>query len=254
MALKLVIAGCCGRMGKAIAGGALQNGALAIGAALEAPGHQAIGRDVGLVLGHPTDLGVKVTSDARAAISQGDVVIDFTTPEATIAHAQVGQELRKPLVIGTTGLSDAQRETLRLIANTVPVVYSPNMSLGVNVLLELVRIAAQRLGTDYDLEIVEAHHRHKKDSPSGTARRFAEVSASARNQLPGAIPIHAVRAGDIIGDHTVILAGPAERLELTHRAHSRDVFAQGALKAAEFIVGQSPGFYDMSHVLAGART
>ena len=153
------------------------------------------------------------------------------------------------MVIGTTGLSDAQRAILQEASNAIPIVYSPNMSLGVNVLFELARLAAERLGRAFDVEIVESHHRQKKDAPSGTAKRLMEVVASARGQQSRDIPVHAVRAGDIVGDHTVILAGPAERLELTHRAHSREVFARGALKAAQFVVTQKPGLYDMSHVL-----
>ena len=249
MAIKLVIAGCCGRMGRSIAALALQDGAFAIGAALEAAGHEALGRDLGLALGQPTDAGVTVVADARSAIAQGDVVVEFTAPDVTVAHVQLARELRKPMVIGTTGLSDAQMETVRLASGAIPVVLSPNMSLGVNVLFELARIAAERL-PGYDVEVVESHHRQKKDAPSGTAKRLVEVLASARKALPGTIPVHAVRAGDIVGDHTVILAGPSERLELTHRAHAREVFARGALRAARFVIGKKPGLYDMSHVLA----
>jgi 4-hydroxy-tetrahydrodipicolinate reductase len=237
-------------MGRSVAALALQDGAFSIGAALEAAGHEAIGRDLGLVLGQPSDVGVTVGADARAAITQGDVVVEFTTPDVTVAHVQLARELRRPMVIGTTGLSDAQVETVRLAAGAIPVVLSPNMSLGVNVLFELARTAAERLGPGYDAEVVESHHRHKKDAPSGTAKRLLEVLASARKQLPGTIPVHAVRAGDIVGDHTVILAGPSERLELTHRAHAREVFARGALRAARFAVGKTPGLYDMSHVLS----
>jgi len=238
-------------MGRSIAALALRDSAFAIGAALEASGHEAIGRDIGVVLGHPADVGVTVGTDARSAIAQGDVVIEFTTPDVTAAHAHLAQELRRPMVIGTTGLSDAQRETIRLVSATIPIVLSPNMSLGVNVLFELAQAAAHRLGPGYDVQIVESHHRHKPDAPSGTAKRLAEVLASARHHLPAAIPVHAIRAGDIVGDHTVIFAGPSERMELTHRAHSREVFAQGALRAARFVVGKPPGLYDMSHVLTG---
>ena len=252
MAIKLVISGCCGRMGRSIASLALQDPAFAISAAVEAAGHEAVGRDLGLAIGHPSDLGVKVGSDARTAIAQGDVVIEFTAPDVTVAHAQIAQALRKAMVIGTTGLSDAELQTLRLTAKTIPIVLSPNMSPGVNVLFELAQAAAQRLGPEYDVEVVECHHRQKQDAPSGTAKRLVEALASARKQLPGAIPVHAVRAGDIVGDHTVILAGPSERLELTHRAHSREVFAKGALRAARFIAGAPPGLYDMSHVLKAA--
>ena len=238
-------------MGRAVAGLALKDSAFAVAAAVEAPGHLAIGQDYGTVLGQPAPLGVRVSGEAKAAIGQGDVVIEFTTPEVTAAHVQLVQAQRKPIVVGTTGLSDAQLEALRAASKTIPIVFSPNMSVGVNVLFELAQAAAQRLGPAYDVEIVESHHRQKKDAPSGTAKRLAEVLAAARRQPSGSIPVHAVRAGDIVGDHTVIFAGPAERLELTHCAQSREVFAQGALRAAQFLVSQPPGLYDMSHVLRG---
>ena len=238
-------------MGQTIASLALQDfdSAFSIAGAIEAQDHEAIGKDLGLVLGRPSALGVTVSRDANATIGQGDVLVEFSAPEATMAHVQIAQALRKPIVIGTTGLTDAQRATLAGAAKTIPVVLSPNMSVGVNLLFELAQLAAQRLGLTFDVEVVESHHRHKKDAPSGTAKRLADVLAVARKQPVASIPVHAVRAGDIVGDHTVILAGPAERLELTHRAHSREVFARGALRAAQFVVGQKPGLYDMSHVL-----
>jgi len=250
MAIKLAIAGCCGRMGQTIARCALEDAVFALGAVFEAPGHAAITSDYATVLGRPVGGSLlRVSDDARKAISQGDVVIEFTTPEATLTHVELARELRKPIVIGTTGLSTAHVDTLKTAARSIPIVLSPNMSVGANVLCELVQLAAQRLGLSYDVEVVEAHHHQKKDAPSGTAKRLAEVLAAARKQPATSVPVHAVRAGDIVGDHTVILAGPAERLELTHRAHSREVFARGALKAAQFAVRQSPGLYDMSHVL-----
>ena len=249
MAIKLVISGCCGRMGQTVARCALRDGAFTIGAALEASGHEAIGRDYGAVLGQPTTAAVPVTADARQAIGQGDVVIEFTSPEATVAHVQVAQELRKPMVIGTTGLSTAQLATLTSASRVIPLVVSPNMSVGVHVLFELAQLAAKRLGVSYDVEVVESHHRQKKDAPSGTAKRLADLLASVRQRPSDPVPVHAIRAGDIVGDHTVILAGSSERLELTHRAHSREVFAQGALRAAQFVVRQPPGLYDLSHVL-----
>ena len=249
MAIKLVIAGGCGRMGQAIARGALKDSIFTLAGAFEVLGHPGIGKEYAAILGETLTPGVRIVGDARQAIRQGDVLIEFTAPEPTIAHLQLAQELRKPMVIGTTGLSEAQLKILHDAAKTIPIVFSPNMSVGVNVLFELAQLAAERLGTAYDVEVIESHHKQKKDAPSGTAKRLAEVLASARQQPASAIPVHAVRAGDIVGDHTVILAGPSERLELTHRAHSRDVFAQGALRAAQFIVKQKPGLYDMSDVL-----
>ncbi|MBI3312199.1 MAG: 4-hydroxy-tetrahydrodipicolinate reductase [Candidatus Omnitrophica bacterium] len=249
MPIKLVISGCCGRMGQAIARCALADSAFVIGAALEADVHQAVGQDYGTVLGLSSPLNIRVTQMAKEVMGAGDVVIEFTTPDVTVAHAQLAQQLRKPMVIGTTGLSDAQQAMVREAAQMIPIVFSPNMSVGVNVLFELARLAAQRLGPSYDVEVVEAHHRHKQDAPSGTAKRLAEELAASRGQAPASIPVHPIRAGDIVGDHTVILAGPSERLELVHRAHTRDVFARGALRAAKFVSAKPPGLYDMSHVL-----
>ena len=252
MSVGVGIAGCCGRMGRAIATLALEDSMFAVRGALEAPGHAALGQDYGTFLGLPKPLGVAVVDDAAAAMRPADVVIDFTLPEATLAHVGVARQLRKAIVIGTTGLTPPQMEAIRDAAKSIAVVVSPNMSAGVNVLMELARTAAERL-RGFDVEVVESHHRHKKDAPSGTAKRLAEVLARARGQSAEQIPVHAVRAGDIVGDHTVILAGPSERLEITHRAHSREVFARGALRAAQFVQGRAPGLYDMTDVLA-ART
>ena len=249
MPVRIVISGCCGKMGQAIGRSALADKTFAIGAVLEGDGHEAIGKDYGELLGDARARGNRILGDAREAINVGDVVIEFTTPEATMAHLQTAQQLRKPVVIGTTGFTESQRKMVQEASRVISVVMSPNMSLGVNLLFELARMAAERLGHSFDIEIVESHHRHKKDSPSGTAKRLAEVLGQARGATDSTIPVHAVRAGDVVGDHTVIFAGPAERLELTHRAHSRDVFALGALKAARFAIGQRPGLYDMSHVL-----
>ena len=249
MSVRIVIAGCGGRMGRAIGQTALQDHGVTIAGAFEVPGHALLNMDYGSVLGHASPLGVRVVSDARQAIGQGDVVIEFTAPEPTLVHLDLARALRKPMVIGTTGLSEAQIAAVKSAAQAIPIVFSPNMSLGVNLLFELSQLAAQRLGLAYDVEVVEAHHRQKKDAPSGTAKRLAEGLASARKKPVNTIPVHAVRAGDIVGDHTVILAGPAERLELTHRAHSREVFARGAITAAQFVATQKPGLYDMSHVL-----
>jgi len=237
-------------MGSRIAALAAADSVFAVAGALESSGHPCLGRDVGECLGLKP-LGARVTDDADAAIRAGDVLLEFTQPQATVEHVQAARRLKKPAVIGTTGLSDAQRMAIVEAAREIPIVFSPNMSLGVTVLFELVALAAQRLGSAYDVEVVEAHHRAKQDAPSGTAKRLADVLAAGRKQPVGQIPVHAIRAGDIVGDHTVVLAGPAERLELTHRAHSRDVFAQGALKAAQFVRAQKPGLYDMSHVLKG---
>ena len=167
-----------------------------------------------------------------------------------MAHLSVAQRLRKAMVIGTTGLTAAQQAQIASAAQMIPVLYSPNMSVGVNLLFDLAGETAQRLGPEYQIEIIEAHHRGKKDAPSGTAKRLAEVVATARRQPVSQIPVHAVRAGDVVGDHTLFIAGPGERLELTHRAHSRDTFAQGALRAARFLAGRrQPGLCSMRDVL-----
>lgn len=249
MTTRIAIAGGLGRMGRAIAAACLQDAALTITAAFEAPSHESVGKDYAVLLGQPLATPVLVSGDAKKAIASADVVIEFTLPEPTIAHVQLAADLGKPVVIGTTGLNGQQLGILKAASAKIPIVFSPNMSLGVNLLFELAHLAAQRLGVSYDVEVIEAHHHQKKDSPSGTAKRLVEKLAEARRQSVSDIPVHAIRAGDIVGDHTVVLAGPAERLELTHRAHSREVFARGAVKAAQFVVTQKPGLYDMSHVL-----
>jgi 4-hydroxy-tetrahydrodipicolinate reductase len=251
MAIQLVISGCCGRMGRSIATLALADSVYAIAGAVEASGHPSLGHDYGTVLGRPAPLKLPVTDDTRAALGRGDVLIEFTVPEVTIEHAMLADELRKPMVIGTTGLSQSQQKALLVAARRIPIVFSPNMSVGVNVLFELAKLAAERMGLWFDAAIIEAHHNQKKDSPSGTAKRLAEAVAAGRKQLPSSIPVHAIRAGDIVGDHTVIFAGASERLELTHRAQSRDVFAGGALMAARFVADRKPGLYDMANVLKG---
>lgn len=254
MTIKLVIAGCCGRMGRAIADCAVRDARFSLGAVFEAPGHQAVGREYGAVLGRPDALGVRVGDDAGAAIRQGEVLVEFTTPQATVAHVRMAQQRRMPAVVGTTGLSTTQLAALRQASHRIPIVVSPNMSIGVTVLFELARLAAERLGSGYDVEIVESHHKHKQDAPSGTAKRLATLLESVRRQRSGSLPIHAIRAGEIVGDHTVVFAGSSERLELTHRAQHRDVFAQGALRAAAFVHRRRPGLYEMTDVLRMSAT
>ena len=249
MSVRLVISGCSGKMGVRIAELALADPAsFTIAGAIEAAGSPVVGKDYGVVLGQKP-LGVLVTDKPQDAFQQSDVLIEFSRPEATLEHLQMAWLLKKPMVIGTTGLSDAQRATLKEMASNIPVVFSPNMSLGVNVLFELTRLAAKKLGAGYTVELVEAHHKAKVDAPSGTAKRLIEVLAEVRKEPAEKIPCQSIREGEIVGDHTVIFSGPAERLELKHQAHSRDAFAQGALRAALFLKGRAPGLYDMSHVL-----
>lgn len=241
-------------------------------AAVESAEAVGLGQDAGVLAGVRA-LGVALDADLASALDRCSVAIDFSAPavslETAAAVAQRGG--RVGLVIGTTGLDGAQREALQRAARSAPIVHAPNMSIGVNVLLRLAAEAARLLGPDFDLEIVEAHHRHKKDAPSGTAARLAEVLAAATGEqgplneravhgrqglTPRArreIGIHAVRGGDIVGDHTVLYCADGERVELTHRASSRQTFAQGALRAARWVVGRAPGLYDMQDVLGLAR-
>lgn len=180
-------------------------------------------------------------------IAGGDVVIDFAAHEATVPFAQLCARHKKAMVIGTTGHSDAERAELRKLAAQLPMVWSANFSTGVNVLFWLTGRAGELLGPDFDINITEAHHREKKDAPSGTAKKLAEILARSRDA--SRIGVHSIRGGDVVGDHTVSFAATGERLELTHRASSRDTFAAGALRAAQWIVGKPPGIYDMQDVL-----
>ncbi|MBO0695140.1 MAG: 4-hydroxy-tetrahydrodipicolinate reductase, partial [Verrucomicrobia bacterium] len=177
-----------------------------------------------------------------------DVAIDFSQADAITHICRAALQHRKPLVIGTTGHSKGQRTTIEETAQSLPIVFASNFSIGVNVLFWLARKAAERLGGDFDAEIVETHHKMKKDAPSGTAKTLAEVLKAAK-KMQGEIPIQSIREGDVVGEHTVIFNGPAERLELTHRAASREIFARGALRAAEWIIAKPPGLYSMQDVL-----
>jgi 4-hydroxy-tetrahydrodipicolinate reductase len=233
--------------------------------AVERPGNPRIGHDAGEVAGIGK-IGIPLVGDLGTVMGEGQVVIDFTAPEATMAHVGIAACARVPVVVGTTGLGAADLERIKELSSTAPCVVSPNMSVGVNVLLKVLAEVASTLGEEYDVEIVETHHRFKQDAPSGTALKMAQVIAKTldreldatgiygRKGLVGArskeeIAIHALRAGDVIGDHTVIFGGMGERIEVTHRAHSRDNFARGALRAARWIIGRPPGLYDMQDVL-----
>jgi 4-hydroxy-tetrahydrodipicolinate reductase len=266
--VRVAIAGTGGRMGQTLVAAILAQQDVTLAAALEVAGSPLLGRDAGGPLGQGT--GVVVGSDVAAALREADVLIDFTRPAATVAHVHACAEAGVGAVIGTTGLSEADKKALTEAARTIPLVYAPNMSVGVNVLLKVVALAAQRLGADYDVEIVEMHHRHKVDAPSGTALQLGEAAAGALGRdlktdgvfardgvigerRPGAIGFAALRGGDVIGDHTVIFAGPGERIELAHKASSRTTFAHGALRAARFVAARraakAPGLYDMRDVL-----
>ncbi|MDQ6917213.1 MAG: 4-hydroxy-tetrahydrodipicolinate reductase [Pseudomonadota bacterium] len=255
-------------MGQVLIEAVLASPDLTLTGALEIPGSALVGRDVGERVGRT--VGVPVTADISAAIRNADVMIDFTRPEGTLANLAACAAAKVGAVVGTTGLSDGDKEKLRQLARAIPIVVAPNMSVGVNVLFKLVEVAAQRLGDDYDIEIVEMHHRHKVDAPSGTALKLGEAAATAlgrdlksagvyaRKGVTGERPARAigfatVRGGDVVGEHTVIFAGDGERIELTHRAGSRMNFAQGALRAARFVAlkrtAGEPRMYDMQDVL-----
>ncbi len=261
---RIAIIGAGGRMGQAIVRYAGTDPDATIVAAIEQPGHEVIGRDVGEVAGID-GIGVAVT-DQLNAVSAADAVIDFTFHAVAPDHVRAAQAAGKAFVLGTTGLTDEEGNAVRAAADTIPVVWAPNMSLGMNLLFAMVKQAAAGLSDAYDIEIVEAHHRHKKDAPSGTALGLAENAAAGRGvdldavadygrhgmtgeRVPGRIGIHAIRAGDIVGDHTVIFATDGERLELTHRASTRDTFAGGAVKAALWAPGKPAGLYSMQDVL-----
>ncbi|MDH5287597.1 MAG: 4-hydroxy-tetrahydrodipicolinate reductase [Betaproteobacteria bacterium] len=268
VSVRVAIAGAGGRMGQALIEATLAAGDLSLAAALDVPQSPAVGHDAGERIGKRT--GVIVGSDVDAALAAADVLIDFTRPEGTLAHAAACARRGVGLVAGTTGLSAPQRAELGAHARAIPLVFAPNMSVGVNVAVKLVELAARRLGPGYDVEIVEMHHRHKVDAPSGTALRLGEAAAAvlgttlaesavyAREGVTGerkagTIGFATLRGGDVVGEHTVVFAGEGERLEITHKATSRQNFAGGALRAARFVARcraeRRSGLFDMADVL-----
>jgi 4-hydroxy-tetrahydrodipicolinate reductase len=263
--VELVVAGAAGRMGSRIVALAREAADLRVAGAFEQAGHPAVGRDAGDVAGVGA-LGVPIVADPTDLLTPGRVLVEFTAPEASVAHVRLAAQGGAGAVLGTTGLQAAQVDELRRLAARVPILFSPNMSVGVNLAFRVLAMMAKALGDDYDVEITEIHHRMKKDAPSGTAAKMAEVIAEAlgrrieevgvygRHGLVGArgraeIGVHALRGGDVVGEHTVVFSTLGERLELTHRAHSRDTFVQGALRAARFVAGAAPGLYSMHDVL-----
>ena len=262
--IKVCIAGASGRMGKALLEAVAGAGDLRLAAALERTGSPYLGRDAGELIG--VHLGANIREDVAEALDSADVLIDFTRPEATLRHLEICTREGVGLVIGTTGFDAAGKAAIAAAANTIPIVFAPNMSVGVNLALRLLDTAARVLNEGFDIEIVEAHHRHKVDAPSGTALRMGEVVAAAlgrdlkscavygREGVTGerdasTIGFATVRGGDIVGDHTVLFAGVGERLEITHKAGSRMTFAFGALRAARFLAGRKTGLFDMQDVL-----
>jgi 4-hydroxy-tetrahydrodipicolinate reductase len=267
--VRVGIAGAAGRMGQRLVAAVRESADVALAAALEVPGHPGAGQDAGSLAGCGP-MGVALSTDPEAALAAVDVLIDFSHHQASMGHLRRASAMGKPMVIGTTGFTGEEREEMGRLARFVPCVASPNMSVGVNVLLRVLGEVAAALGSEYDVEIVEAHHRRKADAPSGTALRMAEVVAASLGRdlqdvgvfsrhgqigprTDREIGIQTVRGGDIVGEHTVIFAGMGERVEITHRAHSRDNFARGAVRAALWVVGQGPGLYDMQDVLGVRR-
>jgi len=263
MATRVAISGAAGRMGRALIEAVTEAEDRVVTAALERPGSPALGADAGVLAGLAANV-VLLGDDLAAA--NFDVLIDFTLPEATLENLAVCRATGKAMVIGTTGLDDAQKAVLAEAAGDIPVVFAPNMSVSVNLCLRLLDLAARVLGDQVDIEIVEAHHRHKIDAPSGTALRMGEVVAEAlgrdlrecavygREGRTGerdraTIGFETIRAGDIVGEHTVMFADIGERIEITHKASSRMTFAKGAVRAAGWLVGRPPGLYDMQAVL-----
>ncbi|MGO8917203.1 MAG: 4-hydroxy-tetrahydrodipicolinate reductase [Stellaceae bacterium] len=259
------ITGCGGRMGRMLVAEVRATPGLDLAGGSEAPGNALLGRDIGELAGIGT-IGLAATADVAALIGAVDIVIDFTAPAAAAEHARFCGQRGTALVVGTTGLDAAQAKTLEAAARLVPVVWAPNMSPVVTLLLGLVAEAARRLGEDYDIEVLEMHHRHKVDAPSGTALALGRAAAEGRGidlaghsqrvrdghtgpRKPGDIGFASLRGGDVVGDHSVIFAGEGERLELTHRAGSRRLFARGAVRAALWVAERKPGLYGMKDVL-----
>lgn len=260
----IALAGCTGKMGQALVRLAQESSRLALTGGLVRPGSESVGVDLGTLVGKPA-LGIQASGDLIQAFEQADVVVDFTLPEVMLSHLDYYLEHSKRLVIGSTGFDASQLKIIERASKDLPIVLAPNMSLGVNLCFSLVQKMAKLL-KDYDVEIFEAHHRHKQDAPSGTALKLGEVIAQAKGltleqcanlnrhaqsqeRSDNEIGFATMRGGTIFGDHTVMFAGEAERLELTHRAQSRDAFAQGALVACQWIAQQKPGLYDMQDVL-----
>jgi 4-hydroxy-tetrahydrodipicolinate reductase len=263
--IALVVAGAAGRMGSRLVACLADARDLRLVAALETPAHPAQGRDAGEAAG-VSRLGVPLTSDAAAVLTRDRVLVEFTTPEASLQHLRLAAAAGARAVIGTTGFGPAQRDEITGLAKKTAVVLAPNFSVGVTVALKALTLMARALGDDYDVEVTEIHHRFKKDAPSGTALRMAEVVAEALGRDLGVVAVHgrqgmpgertvkeigvfSLRSGDVVGEHTVSFGTLGERLELTHRAHSRDTFARGALRAARFVAGRPPGLYSMLDVL-----
>ena len=263
--LKVVIAGCSGRMGHALLEGVFADTDLVLHGALDRAEAPQLGRDAGEQFAKLS--GVKLTDDIESALKNADVLVDFTRPEASMLYLEACKKANVSMVIGTTGFSAEQKLAIEEAAKNVAIVFAPNMSVGVTLLINLVEQAAKVLNDGYDIEVVEMHHRHKVDAPSGTALRLGEAAAKGLGQNladcaiyaregvtgerePGKIGFATLRGGDVVGDHTVVFAGIGERVEITHKASSRATFAVGALRAAKFLAGKKSGLFDMQDVLS----
>ncbi len=261
---RIAIAGSTGRMGRALLEALAQTGDFQIKAALERSDSPFLGKDAGELVGAPC--GVQISADLERSLAGCDVLVDFTRPEATLKHLDICRSRGVRMVIGTTGFTPEQKKLISAASREVAMVMAPNMSVGVNLTFRLLELAAKVLNEGYDVEIIEAHHRHKVDAPSGTALRMGEVIAEVLGRdlaecavygregvtgerKPATIGFATVRGGDIVGDHTVLFAGTGERVEITHRAASRATFALGALRAARFLAGKKSGLFDMQDVL-----
>jgi len=262
--LSIAVAGASGRMGRMLLEAILASGDAQVAGALDVPGSPALGSDATAFLGR--DSGVLVTSDLQQGLQNAQYLIDFTRPEGTLAHLAVCRQLGVKMVIGTTGFTEEQKAQIAEAAQDIAIVMAPNMSVGVNVTLKLLDMAARALSTGYDIEVIEAHHRHKVDAPSGTALKMGEVIASALGRDlkdcavyaregvtgerdPSSIGFATIRGGDIVGDHTVLFAGTGERIEITHKSASRATYAQGSMRAVRFLAQQKTGLFDMFDVL-----
>jgi len=261
---RVCVAGASGRMGQMLVDAVRHSGDCVLSGALDIAASPAIGQDAGASSGQPT--GVAITADLATGLAGSQFLIDFTRPEGTLAHLQECVKHGVNVVIGTTGFTEAQKAEIAEAARHIAIVMAPNMSVGVNVTLKLLEMAAKALSTGYDIEIIEAHHRHKVDAPSGTALKMGEVIADALGRDlkdcavyaregvtgerdPSTIGFATIRGGDIVGDHTVLFAGTGERIEITHKSSSRATYAQGSLRAVRFLAGKTSGLYDMFDVL-----
>ena len=262
--MKIAIAGSSGRMGRALLEAVLHSSDMKLGAALEAAGNANLNKDAGELIGAPC--GVAISAEIETSIKGCDALIDFTRPEGTVAHLAACRKLGIKMVIGTTGFADEQKKAISNAAHDISIVMAPNMSVGTNLVFKLSDLAARVLNEGYDVEIIEAHHRHKVDAPSGTALHIGEIIARALGRTladsavygregvtgerkPAAIGFASVRGGDIVGDHTVLFAGTGERVEISVKAGSRATYAQGALRAARFLAAKNSGLFDMQDVL-----